>query len=187
MPTHSHWVGILIFTFKNFCTMSRVDLKQHQNLEYNGVFSDFQTFGNNFKGKRYYNNEEQTVMSYEKDVYSERQNFLFRKALKGLHAYDLKEVKKMRPDQIQRIKKINAKALSEINILKQEKLIEITNAIFSIFHNSPFAKGIVKEFSEPHKRFRCEASWKELGITKAMVIERLVDKKILPHEEFIAR
>ena len=161
--------------------------QQYQNLEYNGVFADFQTFGNSFKGKRYFNNESETVMSYEKNSYTDRQEFLFNKALKGLNAYDLKEVKKMRPDQVQRIRKVNAKALSEINILKQERLIKITNSIFALFHNSPFAKGIVEEFSEPHNRFRCETSWKELGITKSMVIERLVDKKILPYEEFIAR
>lgn len=159
--------------------------KQHQQVEYNGVYNDFQLFGNSFKGKRYYNNEEKPVMSYEKDVYTERQEFLFRKAIKGLHAYKLNEVKTMRADQIQRIKKVNARALSEINILKQERLIEITNKILGIFHHSPFAKGIIDEFSEPDKKFRCDVSWDELGITKSMVIERLVDKKILPQNEFV--
>jgi hypothetical protein len=66
-----------------------IELKQHhQTAEYTGIYSDFQTFGNSYKGKRYFNNEEQTVMSYQKDLYTERQNFLFRKALKGLNAYD---------------------------------------------------------------------------------------------------
>jgi hypothetical protein len=163
-----------------------IELKQqHQTAEYTGIYSDFQTFGNSYKGKRYFNNEEQTVMSYQKDLYTERQNFLFRKALKGLNAYDLKEVKLMHPDKIERIKRVNQKALHEVNMLKQERMIAFTNVIFSIFHNSPFAKGIVNEFSKPHKKFRCDTTWNQLGITKAMVIERLVDKQILPHNEFV--
>ena len=157
------------------------NVKEFKKVQQGNSFTDFQSFGSAVKKQQYQKTAGHTVMSYTESTYNTRQNFLYRKALKGLAAYDQKAVKKMHTDQINRVKKVHARALTEINILKQEKMISFTNAVLSIFHHSPFAKALVDNFSEPDKKFRCDGSWKDYGIDKEMVIDRLVDKRVLPH------
>jgi hypothetical protein len=141
--------------------------------EYTGRFKDFQTMGSTLKGKRY--------SQYEKDPYNEYQNFLYKRAIFGLKVYTKKELKKLHPQRKEKIKKVHSRAQHELNLWKQEKLIELTNSIFSMFNNSRLSTQIIKAYSKPHHKFISRTSFKDLGIEKKDIIDRLVHKKVLPH------
>jgi hypothetical protein len=144
-----------------------------ERTQYTGKFNDFQTFGSSFKGKRY-------STAYEQDPYSEYQNFLYKRALFGLKMYKEDEIKAMHPDKRKRIKKVHKRAQHVLNVLKQERLIEITNKFFAIFKQSSLAGGIVDVYSEPDPTFISKSSFKDLGIDKETVVKTLLEKKVLP-------
>jgi anaerobic selenocysteine-containing dehydrogenase len=147
--------------------------ERSERYEYTGKYTDLQTFGNSYKGKRY--------SDYEKDPYNKHQNFLYKRALFGLKVYDPKEIKTMHPDKKKRIKKVNARAQSELNIWKQEKFIEITNKLFSLFTHSRLCTDLVNLYSEPDPKFISRTNFKDLGINKSDIINRLIKKKVLPY------
>ena len=139
---------------------------------YEGKFQDFQTFGNSFKGKRY--------SSYEKDPYNQYQNFLYKRALFGLKTYSQEEIKEMHPQKCERITRVNIKAQRELNLWKQEKIIEATNKLFSLFTRSSLAKDLINLYSKPDPKFTSKLNFKDLGINKEDIIDRLIQKKVLP-------
>jgi len=145
-----------------------------ERVEYSGVFKDFQTFGSTHKGKRYAN-------TYERDPYNMYQNSLYKRALFGFKMYTQEEIKLMSKGTRQRITKTHARAQAELNIWKQERIIAMTNKLLSIFRNSPIVQPMINLYSEPDPKFISRTSFKELGITKDAIIERLCSKGILPH------
>lgn len=143
---------------------------------YNNVFTDFQSLGEYIKnkdGKKSY-----TQMQNE---YSEYQNFLYKRALFGLKMYSEEEIKNMHWQKRKRIKKVHKRTQEELNKWKQARIIEITNKIFSLFHNSKIAKDFIDTYSEPDPTYICRTPLRDLGIRKEDVIDRLLDKGILPH------
>lgn len=143
---------------------------------YTGIFKDLQAFGSAYKGKRY--------MKYEKCPYSIRQNFLYKRALFGLELYSKEEVKAMRRAKRKRIERVHERAQKEINLMKQERVIEETNVIFSFFGNSRLANTLIEVFSEPDDSVLNKSALKDLGISKGDVIARLVKAQILPNDFF---
>lgn len=141
--------------------------------QYTGKFNDFQTFGSSFKGKRY-------STAYEQDPYSEYQNFLYKRALFGLKMFKQDEIKAMHPDKRKRIKKVHKHAQQVLNVLKQERLIEITNKFFGVFKQTSLAGEIIDMYSEPDPKFVSKSSFKELGLDKEMVVDTLLKEKVLP-------
>lgn len=141
--------------------------------QYTGQYSDFQTFGSSYFGKRY-------STSYEKDPYSEYQNFLYKRALFGTKMYTQEELLKMHPDKKKRIEKVSSRTQNVLNIWKQKRIIEITNVIFSIFKKGTIASEIIDNYSDTNPMFMSKSSLKELGINKEMVIDKLLEEKILP-------
>ena len=87
----------------------------------------------------------------------------------------------MHPSKIKKIKKTHRKAQHVLNIWKQEKVIETTNAIFSIFNKSPLCSEIIEAYSEPDPKFVSRVSFKELGITKQDIVDKLLQEKVLPY------
>lgn len=141
--------------------------------EYSGKFNDFQTFGSSLKGKRY--------SEYEKDPYNKHQNFLYKRAMFGLKMYTQEEIKSMHPAKKKRIKKVHARAQHELNIWKQERLIQLSNKFLSVFKRSRLCSDIIEDYSEPDPQFISRMSFKDLGIEKKDIVDRLVQQKVLPH------
>lgn len=140
---------------------------------YTGKYSSLQEFGSSYKGKRY--------SQYEQDPYTEQQNFIYKRAMFGLKMYNLDELKSMHWQKKKRIKKVHKKTQDELNIWKQEKLITITNSVIGLF-NSRLADDIVTNYSDPDPKFISTLSFKDLGIEKKDIVDRLVEKGILSKE-----
>jgi hypothetical protein len=122
------------------------------------------------------------VDNYEKDPFNSRQNFLYKRALIGVGIYNKEEIAEMSNDKIKRINKIHRKTQTILNLWKQELMISKSNKMIkSLFTNVEY--GLMKEILNNNfidKDFICTLSFKDLGITKAQVINRLITEKILP-------
>ena len=93
------------------------------------------------------------------------------------------EIKEMHSQKRKRIVKVNKRAQHELNLWKQEKVIANTNIIFGIFNgkSSTFAQEMLApEYSTPDPNFRCTTSFKDLGVEKKEIINKLVEKGVLP-------
>jgi hypothetical protein len=119
---------------------------------------------------------------YEQDPYNSRQNFLYKRALIGVGVYSKEEINEMSNEKLKRINKIHRKTQTILNLWKQELMISKSNKMIkSLFTNVEY--GLMKEILNNNfidKDFICTLSFKDLGITKAQVINRLITEKILP-------
>jgi hypothetical protein len=139
------------------------------------IFKDLQTFGKSFKDT--YNKP-----IYEQDPYNEYQNFLYKRALFGLKMYNQEELNNMHPEKKERINKVHTRAQYVLNLWKQEKIIESTNKILSLFKKTSLAGVIIDLYSKPDPKFTSKINFKDLGISKEMIINKLLEEKILPKE-----
>lgn len=122
---------------------------------------------------------------FEKDPYTEDQNFLYNRALYGLSVYTEEEIKTMNPQKRNRIKAVHKRAQICINRWKQEIIIALSDSFFkNRFPDSPITKELLEcpECRAIDDSFRCRLTFKSLKITKAMVIERLIRDGILPKD-----
>lgn len=141
---------------------------------YEGKFNDFQSFGSSFKGTTY--------STFEKDPYTEAQNFLYKRALFGLKMYKPEEIKAMHWQKRKRIKKVHRRTQDVLNLWKQEIMIEKTNRWFSaLFPQSIITEELI-EYSEVDPLFVNNLSFTALDINKEDIVQKLCDKKILPHD-----
>lgn len=116
---------------------------------------------------------------YEKDFLNTYQNFLYHRAIFGISIYNQEEIKAMGKPKRKRIIKTHKRAQHILNMWKQEILINKTNNIFkNIFPNSPITKEL-RDQIVPQDKFKCYLSFKALGITKEMVVEKLMKEGIL--------
>jgi len=118
---------------------------------------------------------------YEIDTYNSRQNFLYKRSLFGLSIYTDQEVSEMTKEKLKRINKIYRKTQTVLNLWKQEKLLSITNQMIKIFF--PNGHGYSKEllsYNYVDTSFICILSFKDLGINKKDIINKLITEKILP-------
>lgn len=119
---------------------------------------------------------------YEQDPFNSRQNFLYKRALIGVSVYDKKEIDEMSNEKLKRINKIHRKTQTILNLWKQEVLIGKSNKLIAGLFSVP-QYGLLKEILNDtaiDKEFVCTLSFKDLGITKNSVINRLITEKILP-------
>lgn len=119
---------------------------------------------------------------YEQDPYNSRQNFLYKRALIGVGVYDKQQINEMSNDKLKRINKIHRKTQVILNLWKQEMLISKSNKMITLLFGD-VKYGLLKEIKDNKaidKDFICTLSFKDLGITKSDVINRLIVEKILP-------
>lgn len=119
---------------------------------------------------------------YEQDPYNSRQNFLYKRALIGVGVYDKKEIDEMSNEKLKRINKIHRKTQVILNLWKQEMLISKSNKMITLLFGD-VKYGLLKEIKDNKaidKDFICTLSFRDLGITKSDVINRLIVEKILP-------
>ena len=152
-------------------------IKQIENrlgrTHYEGKYNDFQSFGNSYKGTTY--------STFEKDPYTEAQNFLYKRALFGLKMYKPEEIKAMHWQKRKRIKKVQRRTQDILNLWKQELMIEKTNMIFSILFPESIITEDLLEQSDVDPKFRNNLDFKSLGITKEDIVDKLYKESLLPN------
>jgi hypothetical protein len=133
------------------------------------VIDNYQTFNHPYK----------TEVPLESYHLSKIQEKYYKEALYGINSYPEKVLSNMSDFEKKRISNIYRKAQFILNLWKQEILIEKTNKIFSIFKCSPLAEEIISQ-DKANRNFICMLSFKELGIKKQDIINKLISEKILP-------
>lgn len=120
------------------------------------------------------------VTKYDTGSYTEYQNYLYNRALKGLRALSKEELEKTCDKKKRRIVKVYVKAQTAINLYKQKLTNQLTNRIFeSLFPESPITE-FFKENEEVDSKFKNKLPFSDLGITKEDVIELFIKEGILP-------
>jgi hypothetical protein len=147
--------------------------KSYQSINYEGNLQEIQLQGNTFKNERYSRIEHQSFTVY--------QNLLYNRALYGLAIYTKEEIKNMHWEKRKRIKKINNRVQETINILKQERNINWTNNLLKVLNKNRLVEEIIANFSAPDKNFINHLTFKELGLTKKDIIDKLIEVKALPY------
>lgn len=151
------------------------DSKKHYNVVYDkekDVLTDLQLYGNNFIGQKY-----QEIVSTESKI----QHKLYKTALNGLSFYSKEEILKLSFKEKNNIIVTHKKVQNILNKWKQEichkKLSSFLNKFFG---KSTLAKDLANYpdyFDEFNKNTN---SFQELGITKDMIIKKLILAGILP-------
>jgi hypothetical protein len=142
--------------------------------DYTGKLSDFQQLGNTFKEIRY--------AEFERDPFNDHQNFLYKRALFGLKVYTQDELSSMHQDKRNRIIRVYSRTQKVLNLFKQEVVNAKTNELFSLlFPKSPITKDLTENHNYTDPKFINTISFKDLGVSKHMLVERLILEKILPH------
>lgn len=144
-----------------------------QDLIYTGKFSDLQTYGNSFYEKRYNSHNYNSLNDY--------QNLLYNRALFGLSIYSSEEISNMRWDKKKRIIKVHKRAQSIINLWKQELVNKFTTSFFqTIFPNTPVTTIFEETVNDTDPDYINKMSFKTLRLSKFEVINKLINKGILP-------
>jgi len=111
---------------------------------------------------------------------SKVQNELYKRCLMGLDYYTPQELYVMNSAKKTKIFKRHKAVQQSINIWKQKLSIEKTNAwLTALFPNSELISDICNDDSVS-KKFINKLSFKELGIKRKEVIEKLIDEHFLP-------
>lgn len=129
-------------------------------------------------------NPEQPYYLRHEHRYTAYQNKLYRRALKGLQYYEPDEIRLMHRSKRKRIRRVYERAQMELNLLKQEYMHKVVVAAFTTYCNikdlGKNAIAFLEAYSEPDPDFLCTLPLKDLGITKPLVVERFIQKGILP-------
>ena len=137
---------------------------------YSGKLSTYQANTNNFKGKSY--------QVYEKDPFNPNQNFLYKRAMFGITMYTEAELAEMSEAKKQRVIKAHRRTQFILNSWKQEMMIKFSNSLLGhFFKDHPFLSPFW-ENTDP--KFVRTLSFKDLGINKKDIIDKLIDCGILP-------
>lgn len=148
--------------------------KRSEKIYSNGKLLDYKLYGDIYQKRRRYVPPQQ----YE-NTYNQVQNFLYKRALYGLNIYTDKELQEMPRNIKNKIIKVYKRANKEITLLKQSLIIERSNALLSLFPNSPLAQDILNDdFVDPNLTNKFKFS--DLGIRKEDVIEHLHSAGVLP-------
>lgn len=127
-------------------------------------------------------NPQMRKQNYEKDPYNGHQNFLYNRALYGLSIYAPEEIKEMPVEKKKRIVRIHKKAQMVINLWKQEIVNAAANRFFTdIFPDMEITHTLVNYYGiEGDPEHVNNLSFKSLKITKDQVVNKLIEKKVLP-------
>jgi hypothetical protein len=141
--------------------------------EYAGHYSKYQLEGNEHNGKKY--------SSIVYTPLNNHQNMLYNRALFGLALYSQEEIQEMHWEKRKRIIKVHKRAQSVLNIWKQQLTNNISTMFFNaVFPKTEFADHFEQTTSETDPDFVNKISFKELRISKAQIILKLIQEAILP-------
>ena len=137
----------------------------------NGKILDYTLYGDTQR-KKYY-------QQYDRSPYNQVQNFLYKRAMFGLSIFEQEEIKTMHPEKRHRIIKVHKRTQRELNIWKQKIVKKNTDQFLKLFPNSPLAQDLLIE-STIDTKFKNKLSFKELGIDKEQIVDKLHKAGILP-------
>jgi hypothetical protein len=114
-------------------------------------------------------------MTYGTTSLTPHQKQLYERLLFGLSVYTPEELYAMNSAKKTRIVKAHRKAQQILNLFKQETMNERLKAFLPEKMYNEIVTGI-----ETDPSFKCTLSFKELGIGKSMIIQKLLEVKLLP-------
>ncbi len=141
-----------------------------QKVHYSGNLRDYQLYGKN------------NYQQFEKDEFTFYQNFLYKRALFGLKVYSPEDLVTMHWDKKKRIERVHSRAQNVLNLWKQDIVNHMVNDIFiSMFTHSKLAKDLVEKYGDiKDPKYVSQLNFKDLGVTKKHIVDKLVGEKILP-------
>lgn len=154
----------------------KTKLEELLSSTYSGILNNEQIYGNTYKGKRYVRVEYPSLNDY--------QIFLYNRALYGLSVYSQEEIKTMSSSKRKRIIKVHKRAQSVINIWKQQIVnLYCAKVFISLFppRKNQITRDILSSVDDVDPDHTNRMSFRELGITKPMVIKKFIEEGILPH------
>lgn len=121
---------------------------------------------------------------FERDAFTAYQNFLYKRALYGTKVYDKEELHNMNPDKRKRIEKVSKRCQTILNIWKQEMCNAFTNnLLMTLFPNTELGKlFFVKYKDATDPGFTNILNFKDLGVSKKQIIDKLIYEGILPRD-----
>jgi hypothetical protein len=121
-------------------------------------------------------------LNYEIDEFNNFQNKLYKEALFGLSNYSQDEIKKLNYQEQNRITKIHRKTQTVLNLWKQELCNNIVNSMLKcLFPKSKVTKELVEDFGNiVDPSFKNFLTFKQLGISKKQIVDKLILKEVLP-------
>lgn len=125
-------------------------------------------------------------MKYERDEFNSIQNKLYKEVLFGLSNFSETEIKAIPYKEQNRINKTHRHAQSILNIWKQELCNGIVNSLFkALFPKSPITKELTEEYSNQiDHNFKNFINFKDLGISKKQIVDKLILHNVLPKNFF---
>jgi hypothetical protein len=102
----------------------------------------------------------------------------------GLGVYSSEEVERMRPEKKARIKRVHFRCQQILNIWKQQICNEFTNKLFMhFFPNRELAQlFFVKYKDTTDSGFMNTLNFKDLGISKKQIVDKLITEGVLPKD-----
>jgi len=150
---------------------------KNNSITYKGDLREYQMLGANAHPSKKH------MRMPQQYKFNRYQNFLYNRALKGLHAYEPAERKYMHHQKKKRIKHTHKRAQSCLNIFKQEVVNEMCDNILNAFcEQSNVGYLLSSEDVGEDPEFVNTLELKSLGISKTMVIKRFVKEGILPSD-----
>lgn len=121
---------------------------------------------------------------YERDAFNTYQNFLYKRAMFGLSVYSKEELLTMNADKKKRIQKVHARCQSVLNLWKQQLCNEFTNKLLEdLFPKRELAQlFFVKHKTVTDPGFMNTLNFKDMGISKKQIVDRLILEGVLPKD-----
>lgn len=127
---------------------------------------------------------------FEKDQFTAIQNYHYKLAVYGLSSVKPEDLKKMSKNQLKYARTLFIKAQRELNRMKNERLDIIFEKMMPrLFHKqgqslsslqkSPIARTLMTDCSDEYDNVKNTLNFDTLGISKEMIVRRLVNAKIL--------
>lgn len=149
-------------------------MQLRQKLAYEGTMNERQQQGTSYHGKMY----QKVTHVYLNDY----QNLLYYRAIFGLSVYKQDEIKKMSRVKYNRILKVHRRTQKILNVLKQKRLIAMSNQWFKdLFPKAPLTQELVDNYSDLEDNVKINISFDVLKITKGEIIHTLLREGILPN------
>lgn len=142
-----------------------------------GQLLDYKHYGDLGKKRRYFVEKQE----YTEQSYTKVQNFLYKRALFGLGIYNKQELRELSPKEKEHIVSLQNRTRKELNKLKQQLVIKKSEGIFKLFPKSTLVQAILDDpFIDP--KVGNTFSFRDFGIKKEHVIDRLLHAGILPKD-----
>jgi len=125
-------------------------------------------------------------LKYEVDEYNTYQNFLYRRLMFGIKAYKEEDIQKMSENKKNSVNALYKKAQLELNLWKQSITNELCNNLLkTLFHKSILATMLVETYGTyTNPNYFNTINFKDLGISKKDIINKLIFLKLLPENYF---